>query len=179
MKPTRWQTKNRGNLNAYAGSNPLGFTDPLGLYLPEWHRLFTLQGALNAGFAPYVAADLAEAVVAVDFLPGSQEVPQARWHGMCSPRDVGIPGHCEQRWKQYIDEQLRKCTMEGLARAIHASQDSFPRGHSGVKPYHGFLRLPPSHLYYDKFPTPSERAKVPADTENLIRQFNELCRCER
>jgi len=165
------------NTYAYVAENPIRYSDPLGLYLPFWHRTFTQMGAGLAGLTSTQGKDLGKSVENVDFLPGSQDPENAHMHAMCAP---GMSERaCQNKYLNYINEQIATCTQEGLAKAIHAAQDSYAAGHRGFPTYRGFSSLPPSHIYGDAFPTPSEVKGVPIITQNIIERFNELCSCNR
>ena len=90
--------------------------------------------------------------------------------------------------------QLRRCDRKGLARALHALQDYYSQAHQNFTKYKGTLAdrikipmlssilkgiplVPLSHLLHDSFPSMDEYKGVPIVTENLIRQFQEMCSC--
>ena len=54
-------------------------------------------------------------------------------------------------YRQYIKEQLGSCNKVGLAKALHAIQDSFAIGHSGYKSYDGLSSLTMQHIIGDFF----------------------------
>lgn len=151
--------------------------DPLGLYTGGWHRDFSLSGGTLAGLGPSEAADLAGRVVDVDTEDGSQEMRSSHMHAMCPPRTSR--DRCEARYNEYVREQLAKCTLDGLAHAIHAVQDSYSRAHRGFRVYPGMLGLSPMHLLDDAVPGRWERQYVPQITRDLIKQWEQQCSCRR
>jgi RHS repeat-associated protein len=166
------------NTYAYVANNPTGFSDPSGLYIGPWHRAFTETGALGAGMSPTTAERLAELVVQADV--GTQGIADAHRHAMCAARST--QEHCEEKYRRFIEDELKKCTMEGLANAVHAMQDSYPFGHSGLKWYGGmigmvfpFLGL--DHLIPDAFPTRQALWVVPVATGDMIEKWQDRCDC--
>ena len=86
--------------------------------------------------------------------PGSQDPEHAIMHGMCPPNMTSE--ECQQKYQEYIDKYMNSCTREGLARVIHAVQDTFAHGHQTFPTYNGFSHLPPSHLVNDGLPTATD-----------------------
>ncbi len=118
---------------------------------------------------------LADSVSGVDSLPGSQEVYSSHMHAMCA---AGLSSAiCEKNFYNYVNKQLNSCSKGGLAKAIHAWQDSFSGGHNYFKTYSGFWKLPFSHLLYDTLPSPEERRVVTEATRAMMGQFDKKCGC--
>jgi len=166
------------NTFGYVGGNPVNYADPKGLYLPFWHRQFTLTGAAKAGLDAQAAQSLADKVVLVDsndYVPGSQDPENAAIHAMCAPEEV----NCQKAFADYINEQMSSCDTKSLAKAIHAYQDFYAGGHRGFRKYYGFSRLPPSHVYHDAFPSAEEAVGVPIVTQNIIQQHQAFCACQK
>ena len=84
------------NTYAYVSSNPLSLSDADGLFASYIHREVTL--------AVTGRPDLAEMVVEVDGLPGSQDPGLAYWHAMRAP------WHSVQRarelYESYVESSL-------------------------------------------------------------------------
>ena len=161
------------NTYAYVRNNPLRYYDVAGLYVGAWHDSFTRTGAALAGLGPQQAADLARDVVGAD--TGTQQPHNAHMHAMCAE---GLTREqCLNNLENYMRHELAKCTPQGLARAIHAMQDSFSRSHQDLQPYSGLFGLPLSHLLHDLFPTPGEIYGVPHATRDLIEEYQRRCKC--
>jgi hypothetical protein len=97
-------------------------------------------------------------------------------HAMCAP------GHsraqCQKAFLDYIEVSIKSCNRQGLAQAIHAYQDFYLRGHQYTT-YHGLSHLPPSHVYYDLYPSPGDVSGIPIVTENIIKRFEDDCSCKK
>jgi hypothetical protein len=124
--------------------------------------------------SPAKARALAEATSAVDFEPNSQAPENAHMHAMTGP---GLtPLAAQYRFFRYIDGELRRCTPEGLAGAIHAAQDYYAGGHKGFQTYGGFLEaLSPFHFVPDFMPSPDDQTAATMAARNLIRRYKEQC----
>lgn len=161
---------------AYVGGNPVSMIDPLGLYQSWVHRRFTLEGAAAAGMTTTMAKELADAVVRAD--DGTQADWQAFMHAMCHEKlDKDI---CQKNLDNWIKHNLKKCDLTALGFAIHAMQDSYSRSHTGLQNYSGFWGMFPFILHgvRDAAPSPTENFVVPYQTEQMIRQWREMCRCK-
>jgi hypothetical protein len=81
------------------------------------------------------------------------------------------------QFDNYVDQQWKTCTCSGLARALHATQDSFARGHAGFQPWSGGL-VSLSHFYHDAYPSDAERADAVAASAALIRKYKQGCKSQ-
>lgn len=166
------------NRYEYAASQPLTAADPSGLYLSFLHRRMTRLGADWAGLDPATANELAELVVGADFLEGSQEKNSATWHAMCphgQPKDL-----CAKDYEEYIERHVQDCSsLNGLARVLHAIQDSHALGHRGMPGYINWYHMPLKHLIGDTFPGPGEYSSVIKATKDTILRWKERCSCRR
>ena len=115
--------------------------------------------------------------IGINFTGFSQDPENAHMHAMCAPGMSQLA--CQSRYQDYIEEQIASCTKQGLAKAIHAAQDSYAGGHRDFHSYTGFWSLPPTHIYKDAFPSPGEVYGVPRVTQNIIERFNETCSCKK
>jgi hypothetical protein len=114
----------------------------------------------------------------VDGLPGSQDPANSHMHSMCSPGEAAAS--CASRTKKYVDEQLKQCTLPALAKALHAIQDSFPRGHRGGRQWKGMPREKDGedlldsavHLLNDLLPS---TGKAAAATKATILEYCQSC----
>jgi RHS repeat-associated protein len=113
------------NFYAYAGNNPIGRRDPLGLWSPKCHWDMTQQAAEACGLSDGDQKALANAVRGVDFssVPGFGWLPSFSTLNPYSPAH-GMPG---TSWTGYSYNQLSAAGPSGcgggLAQGIHALQD--------------------------------------------------------
>ena len=160
------------NRFGYAKQNSFSFTDPTGLFVPGQHNSITAE-ALTRIASP--CANLPAGVAMADFLPGSQNPKNAHWHAMRDGTDPNeTPGTAQARLEAYVKEQLSLCTCGGLAKALHATQDSFAAGHAGGQPWSGGLPSA-SHVYNDSYPTNQARQGAVNASVNVIRRYKEIC----
>jgi hypothetical protein len=152
--------------------NPLSYTDPFGLMTPKVHNEITTAAIAIAG-SP--CPNLPAMVAMADFLPGSQAPRNAHWHGM---RDGTNPNatteSAERDFKNFVNEQLKSCDCKGLARAMHATQDSFAAGHRGFQSWGGGIPSP-SHAINDGYPTQYVRDMATNASAEMIRNYNKQC----
>lgn len=127
----------RGGTNTftYVLDNPANYTDPMGLYLPGIHNDLSFTQAYDHTCLKAEAAELGNLTGGVDSQPGSQEPKNAFKHSM-SPPHVS-PEVAFQMTQNYANDEFKKCTLEGLANALHAIQDSHAPGHAGWKTWNG------------------------------------------
>ena len=81
-----------------------------------------------------------------------------------------------------MDNELKKCTREGLANAIHAVQDSFSQSHRNFQWYGGTLALLVpffglDHIVSDATPGRTEQYEVPRKTAEMIEAWKQRCSC--
>jgi len=162
-----------GGLSLYVltKNNPLSVTDPLGLFTPGRHNEITRSAAASS--CPKFAGGLAYLVMQADFTLGSQDPANAPQHAMCSPGQTAEQG--ERATEQFIEEQLKTCSIAGLAKALHAAQDKHAGGHRGCQTWPGGL---PSweHLKQDAFPG-SAAGAAEAESRTVIERFKAMCPC--
>jgi RHS repeat-associated protein len=171
-----------GGLNSYeyVGGSPLMYRDPQGLLAYGHHYEITRGEATSAGLDSRAAERLAKLTGDVDTLPGSQEVENAPWHAMC-PKNT-VPEAGMRDISAYIEQQIATCTLEGLARALHAAQDAAAPGHRGCQPWSGrwrdySLRQIASHILGDMFPDRSYQEAV-INSREILRRYQERCQCQ-
>jgi RHS repeat-associated protein len=165
------------NLYAYVGNDPVNAKDPLGLWLPEFHRDMTHAVATGCGMSEADANALAGANMGVDFSfwgwPSLSTLNP--WSGL-----HGMPG---SGWQSYSAGQFRSAATAGstgnlqaLAQGLDSLQDSYAhdvgRSALGVMLDHlpgifgGYSPDDPSH------PRNTLRAdQATAATQNAIRDF--------
>lgn len=150
-------------------------------WLPHIHRNITLMAGKQAGLSPELATKLAELVVKVDEEDfgtegKSQDVDHAHMHAMCS-EGLSNDG-CAQKYADYMNEQWNSNSLLGLARVIHAYEDSVAKGHQ-FKEYEGFgllvLKHGASHLLGDALITPREQANIAYGVKLLIDGYKKQC----
>ncbi|MCL2306842.1 MAG: hypothetical protein FWC38_01110 [Proteobacteria bacterium] len=160
------------NTYVYVKGNPVNLVDPTGLFTPWNHNDMTKAAMSGTGNS---CTNLPALVALVDKLPGSQNIENSHWHAMRPCH--GSPEAAQRAFNSYIDASLKECTCEGLARALHAVQDSFARGHAGFQPWCGGTPSA-SHLWHDGNPSPQDRNGAINASAGLIRQFNDKCKCK-
>jgi RHS repeat-associated protein len=180
--PIRFASTETNQLT-YALNDPVNRLDQRGLFVSWWHSYFTAQGALQAGLTESVANQLAEQVVGVDSddsHPGTQDPKNAFMHAMCTPF-TSIDA-CMARIADHINEQMSRCTRDGLAQAIHAKQDSFSFAHANGQTWPGMLAMWGAplliHGILDLTPDFYSFYRIPNVTANMIKQFANQCKCE-
>ena len=159
------------NTYGYVRGNPLRFVDTLGLYTYDIHWEMTSRVTGNN--------DLAYMVAGVDFEPGSQLDGMAHWHAMRPPWRT--PKEAAKWYEWHLENQISKCTLAGLARALHAAQDSSSGGHKDFAVWDGgdILGFPGwRHVIDDAFPSKAEWSQGLNDTRNIIKRFEEKCDCK-
>jgi RHS repeat-associated protein len=123
------------NQHAYVEGDPIQRSDPLGLWWPGIHNSQAYTQALEAGMDRATAQRLGQLTGDVDDLPGSHDPVNSHWHAMQDPNIWKF--QAEAKFKQRVRESLDSCTLEDLAKALHAIQDSYSPGHRGFKKWHG------------------------------------------
>nr|WP_158651921.1 hypothetical protein [Marinobacterium profundum] len=118
----------------------------------------------------------------IDNLPGSQYPTNSEWHAMMYPE--WTPEHAEKLFNQYVDINFNSCTKEGLARALHAVQDSYAPGHENFAPWHGtanatfpqWVKIIIDHAWYDNGSYFTR--DVRNITKNMIKKWSKQCECQ-
>ncbi|WP_082541871.1 MULTISPECIES: hypothetical protein [unclassified Rhizobacter] len=157
----------------YALGAPTMYTDPTGLFTSSTHNEITTAAIAIAG-SP--CPNLPAAVANADWFTGSQAPANAHWHAMRDGTNRNATVDSASRdFNEFVDRQWKTCTCEGLARAMHAIQDSYARGHAGFQPWSGGVPSV-SHAYADAYPSKSERDGAIRAAVELIRRHQKDCK---
>lgn len=160
------------NRFGYVNANPLIFKDPKGLLGYAEHSWVTGQALSGDTSFPGLEGQ----VSGVDFLPGSQETGNSFWHAMRDGKAGQPVGDAFQRYQKYIDDNISSCTQEGLARALHAVQDSAAAGHRGFQPWFGGVP-DPAHIRGDVLPSKRSLDGAIEKSKEVIRRYKASCPC--
>jgi hypothetical protein len=168
----------RGGLNSYgyAGGRPIVRFDRFGLYAGDSHSHMT-KDAL-AGDLCLNVDDLAMRVQDVDAEHGTQRPENSYKHAMRNGANGESADDAESKYNSYVNSQLALCTIDGLAHALHAVQDSTAGGHSGFQRWSGGLPSA-SHFKDDLFPGDQNWDDGKAKTKDAVRKFKLMCGCPR
>jgi RHS repeat-associated protein len=181
------------NFYTYAENNPISATDPSGNLLKWDHHDITYQAARDAGWSPRDAETLAQAVVNVDNLTGSQEASAdaANMHAMAGRKPNGNMQSCTEGFRGSRDLLLKDVAqndLDGLSKALHIIQDSNSPSHMGWQPWDGgstiyvptdaglpsvpFVEHVPTvgHMIGDLFPGEANRSQALAMSTSLLRE---------
>jgi RHS repeat-associated protein len=163
------------NRFGYVGGNPLRFKDPRGLFGIAEHAWIT--GEALGGDTSFPG--LPGQVAGVDGLPGSQDPSNSFWLAMRDGRTGQSPEEARRLFDKYVDDNIKSCTQEGLARALHAVQDTSPAGHRGFQAWSGgFGGVPsPAHLRGDVLPSKRTLDDAIGKSREVLQRYKASCPC--
>lgn len=123
----------------YAGDDPVGNSDPTGLYWPSEHRSITYDAAIANGYTPEEALALADAVAAVDDRVGTQEddAYDSNTHAMAGRKPNGHFQSCQQAYQGTQNQIHEDIVRNDLAKALHTIEDSYSPAHFGYQQWNG------------------------------------------
>ena len=144
------------------------------MFAGDAHSLISKE-ALK-GHGSFDADDIARRAQDVDYKNGSQDPENAYMHAM---RD-GVSGesaeHAREQYDRFIESEIARCTPDGLARALHAAQDSAASGHKDFQPWYGGMPSR-SHLKGDFFPNGAEWSDAVQKSREVIDRYETRCQC--
>jgi RHS repeat-associated protein len=159
---------------AYVNGNPLRYRDPLGLFgFPE-HVSITNAALGDDTSFPGLGLNVA----GVDFLPGLQDPVNSYMHAMSDGTTGQTVAQAQALYEQYVNAQIASCTQLGLARALHAVEDSAASGHSGFHPWEGGIPSL-SHMWGDFFPSSAAVEEATQKAREVIARFKQQCSCHK
>jgi RHS repeat-associated protein len=165
------------NTYSYVGGNPTNAIDPSGLWWWYTHESTTGLGAADTGLSADEVASLARLVVKAD--DGTQGTDSSHRHAMCTKTKFShyTKEQCRRKTEEFVQSELSGCTLDGLANAIHAVQDSYAGGHAGYQTYDGLVG--PIHILQDLAPNRTHRSRMISDTNALIKAWKTTCGCRK
>jgi RHS repeat-associated protein len=175
--PIGWASGQTNNY-AYVGGDPVNRSDPFGLFGPWTHRDITI--AALKGRSPFCLQHLPQLVPGVDLLPHSQDPQNSYWHAMRDANGQSIE-EAKSLFNDYVAQNMTDGTLEGLARALHAVQDSFSWAHEGFQPWDGpWISWPtdlpgPTHGILDLTPTLDTLGQAIQESRDMI-DMTGLCK---
>ena len=156
------------NTYAYVSSNPIQFVDPLGLYVPGFHKRWTDEVMNSLGCS---CVSLGAEVAGVDFRPGSQLPKNSFMHHMRDGTTKQTSSDAINKYEDVLAKGQSSCDKRDLAAGIHALQDSFSPAHRDMQSWSGMDYLNPKiwlHGLQDSFASTSTANGVRAATASYI-----------
>ena len=165
------------NTYAYTRGHPLTQVDPLGLF--AFHRHWDITVSAMSGIKCDKLSLLSLAwKTAYTADVGTQGVMDSHRHSMCAPFQP-YAGHCSAKIESFIANEMSKCTVDGLANALHATQDGFSSSHDGQTWDGGRWGWWPGwgHLHRDVVVPNNVGKEATKASRDLIERFIANCGC--
>lgn len=161
------------NRYQYASGNPLNLSDPLGTYSSNNHYFLTYDAAIEAGYSPAQANQIAMENVMTDFAPTFDEAQStdafyANMHAMAGRKPNGNIQSCQEALNGTVQRLGDSLNAGELGPALHTVQDMQATGHQ-LKPWTGSVDW--AHEMGDWFPSPANSGAAYNNSVKLLTDY--------
>jgi hypothetical protein len=162
------------DIYAYVSDSPVLATDPLGLFLSQYHSGLSVEALQGSGLDQSCVGQAVAAAILWDYAPGSQGVALAYTHSMAQPGQSATAAAAQAN--QFIYDEIATCNCIALGVALHTAQDSAAGGHQ-YETYNGFLNLGMIwHFIQDEWPSKNRLTEALVKSKNVVNEFKRTCK---